>query len=110
MKDSEKLHSQFPHLIRVYAGVKNSSHWLDMEEIAQLTGVNTHSIRRLAPMLHRLGVFDCARSSNSFYYKITNHPQGRKHMLALETAYRRLMEAALLRATEPSYKAQIPIE
>ncbi|NEP55609.1 MAG: hypothetical protein F6K31_00980 [Symploca sp. SIO2G7] len=81
------MQSQFPHLIRVYAGVKDSSRWLDVEEIAQVTGINTHSIKRLVPMLHRLGVFDRAGASHSFYYKIADSSKGIKHRSALETAY-----------------------
>ncbi|NER21281.1 MAG: hypothetical protein F6J86_11575 [Symploca sp. SIO1B1] len=81
------MQSQFPHLIQVYAGVKDSSKWLAVEEIAQVTGVNTHSIKRLVPMLHRLGVFDRAGASHSFYYKIADSSKGIKHRSALETAY-----------------------
>ncbi len=90
MKDVNKVQPQLPHLIRVYAGVKESSQWLNLEEIAQVTKVNTHSVRRLVPMLHRLGVFERTGASHSFRYKVSDNSRGFKHRSALETAYKLL--------------------
>lgn len=91
MKDVKKGQPQLPHLIRVYAGVKDSSKWLDIEEIAQVTGVNTHSVRRLVPMLHRLGVFECAEASHSCRYRISDSFRGIKHISTLETVQKILL-------------------
>jgi|GEM_PF-3864293 len=85
MGDVKKVQAQFPDLIKVYAGVKDSSKWLDLEEIVQITGVNIYSVRRLVPMLHRLGVFDRTEGSHSFLYKISDNSRGMRHILALET-------------------------